>query len=166
MLSLQYPHELGSARRGDTKRIDWTKIHLYKNLTTNPAPTLTEIADDLYVMWGPNQLTPIPTYGDSISYQTKLGSRGDGTKVYICLSGRKAGRWVSIAGLIQTTVPELVVKECHVTDYRLLWSRAETRFQQHTQCEFTLFHDDKRIPEMWWGWKADKTNGGEHRANW
>ena len=166
MLSLQYPHELGSARRGDTKRIDWTKIHLYKNLTTNPAPTLTEIADDLYVMWGPNQLTPIPTYGDSISYQTKLGSRGDSTKVYICLSGRKAGRWVSIAGLIQTTVPELVVKECHVTDYRLLWSRAETRFQQYTQCELTLFHDDKRIPEMWWGWKADKTNGGEHRANW
>ena len=74
MLRLQYPHEYGSARRGDTIRIDWTKIHLYSNLTTIPAPTLVEVAEDLYVQWGPNQLTIMPRYGPSISYHTKMGS--------------------------------------------------------------------------------------------
>jgi hypothetical protein len=119
-----------------------------------------EVAEDLYVVWGLNQMTPVPVYGPRLSYQIKMGSKGDGTKVYICLSGRKAGRWVSIAGLIQATAPGLEVRECHVTDYRLLWERAEVRYQQCTRCEFTLFHDDTRIAQMWWGWSAAKAGAG------
>ena len=106
-------------------------------------------------MWGTDQLTPIPIYGDSLSYQTKVGSKGDGTKVYICWPGRTEGNWVSIEGHIQATAPGLLIRECHVSDYRLLWQRAEVRHQQYTKCRVTLFHDDRRIGRMWWGGETE-----------
>jgi hypothetical protein len=135
----------GQAGKPGMHEVNWRSMHFSANLLTKPPPSLIYMVD-LYIDWGScaDNLTPLPLYGNSLSFDVMAESEGNIELMYDPLHG-----WIPIIDHLHRTNPTVHWCMSHVYDFATLWNRAELAVQQHLNLPRRYFHADLRFRRAW-----------------
>ena len=147
------PRGFGQAGKpvSELHEVNWRSLHFSSNLFTKPPPSLVYMVD-LYIDWGSyaDNLTPLPLYGNSLSFDVMAESQGNIELMYDPLHG-----WIPIIDHLHRTNPTVHWCMSHVYDFATLWNRAELAVQQHLKLPRRYSHDDLRFRKAWLAGKVD-----------
>ena len=149
---VQFHSGIGQAGKPDMQGMRWGATHLTLNLLSKPLPRLVEV-EGLYIDWGdsiPN-LTPMPLYGSSLSYEKMAESGGNIELMYDQLHG-----WIPIVDHLHSSNPRFPWRKSHVFDYATLWKRAELYLRRVLKLPRRYSHDDVRFRRAWLGGSVDQ----------
>ena len=135
----------GQAGKPGLHELNWRSMHFSANLLTKPPPSLIYMVD-LYIEWGScaDNLTPLPLYGNSLSFDVMAESEGNIELMYDPLRG-----WIPIIDHLHRTNPTVHWCMSHVYDFATLWNRAELAVQKHLNLPRRYFHADLRFRRAW-----------------